>query len=221
MIDQIYFTCFSSYGFMGHSIPIVNSSHKETENIGVRMYPSLMGTFNFFAPILYINSMSDESSSSLRPVSFCASYFDNPWNLPSLTMSYEGHLHIKIAMPLYVVNITYQAILDASTYPDPSSSWMEEVDPILEPIWVVKTSSPLDFLANTFPLDESILEDMIGSDRSSEDLHQRSYFLPELERIEQYEFRSTKSEIVGNIVVSLDKHEIYVKGTCRISLLPL
>jgi hypothetical protein len=49
-------------------------------------------------------------------------------------------------------------------------------------------------------------------------MHHRSYFLPELARIEQDEFRSTLSEIVCHIVVSLDTHDIYVEGNmARIS----
>jgi hypothetical protein len=84
-IDQLYFTCSNSSASVGPSVPIVDNSQKETKNIGVRMYPSLMGTFNFLIPILYINSISDESSSSLRYVSFHTSYFDDTWTLPSST----------------------------------------------------------------------------------------------------------------------------------------
>jgi hypothetical protein len=61
-------------------------------------------------------------------------------------------------------------------------------------------------------LDEAILEAMNGSDRPWDDMHHRSYFLPELARIEQDDFRSTLSEIVGHAVVPLDMHDIYVEG---------
>jgi hypothetical protein len=73
---------------------------------------------------------------------------------------------------------------------------MEEVDPILEPIWVAHSSSLHDCLDDTLPSDEAILEAMSGPDRPWDDLHHRSYFLPELEWIEQDEFRSTLSEMV-------------------------
>jgi hypothetical protein len=92
------------------------------------MYPSLMGTFNFSAPISYINVVSDESSSSLRFVSFLTSYFDDPWTLPSPATSYEGHSYIGMAMPLSAVEIAYQAILEAVADPDPPSSRAKEVD---------------------------------------------------------------------------------------------
>jgi hypothetical protein len=115
-------------------------------------------------------------------------------------------------IPLSAVNIAYQAILDVATDPDPPSLWLEEVDLVLEPIWVVNSSSPHDFLNNTFPSDEVILEAMAGPDRPWEDLHHKSYFLPKLERIERDDFRSTMSKIVCHIMVLLDKHEIYVEG---------
>jgi hypothetical protein len=53
---------------------------------------------------------------------------------------------------------------------------------------------------------------MNGSDRPWDDMHHRSYFLPELVRIEQDDFRSTLSEIVGHAVVPLDTHDIYAEG---------
>jgi hypothetical protein len=43
-------------------------------------------------------------------------------------------------------------------------------------------------------------------------MHHRSYFLPELERIKQDDFRSTLSEIVGHAVVPFDTHDIYSEG---------
>jgi hypothetical protein len=118
----------------------------------------------------------------------------------------------EMEMSLSAVEIAYQAIQEATADPDPPSSQMKEVDPVLEPIWAINSSSSHDFLDNTFPSDEAILEAMTGPERPWEDLHHRSYFLPELERIEQDEFRSTMSEIVGHTMVPLDKHDIYVEG---------
>ena len=43
-------------------------------------------------------------------------------------------------------------------------------------------------------------------------MHHRSYFLLDLSRIEQDDFRSTLSEIVGHVVVPLDTHCIYAEG---------
>jgi hypothetical protein len=43
-------------------------------------------------------------------------------------------------------------------------------------------------------------------------MHHCSYFLPELERIEQDDFRSTLSEIVGHVLFPLHTYNIYVEG---------
>jgi hypothetical protein len=106
----------------------------------------------------------------------------------------------------------YQDIQEAIVDPDPSSSWTNEVDLVLEPIWVIQSSCSHDFLDDTLPSDEAILESMSGPDRPWDDMHHRSYFLPELVRIEQDEFRSTLSEMVGHVVVPLDTHGIYAEG---------
>jgi hypothetical protein len=47
-------------------------------------------------------------------------------------------------------------------------------------------------------------------------MHHRSYFLLEIIRIEQDDFRSTLSEIVGHAIVPLDTHNIYAKGNMDI-----
>jgi hypothetical protein len=85
------------------------------------MYSSLMGTFDFTTPIQHINSISSESSSSMRFVPFPTFYFNEPWTLPSLTMLYEGHSHIGMEIPVSVVEVVYRDILKAIADPDPSS----------------------------------------------------------------------------------------------------
>jgi hypothetical protein len=86
------------------------------------------------------------------------------------------------------------------------------VDHILEPLWDAHSYSLHECLDNTLPSYEAILEAMPDPDRPYDDLHHRYYFLPELKRIKQDEFRSTLSEMVGHIVVLLDTHGIYDKG---------
>jgi len=53
---------------------------------------------------------------------------------------------------------------------------------------------------------------MNGSNRPWDDFHHRSYFLPELDRIEQDDFRSSLRKIVGYTVVPFDTHGIYIEG---------
>ena len=95
---------------------------------------------------------------------------------------------------------------------DPVTSQMDEEDHVLEPIWATSSSCSRDYLDDTLPSDEAIVEAMNGSDRPWDDMHHRYYFLPELARIEQDDFRSILSEIVGHTIVPLDTHDIYVEG---------
>jgi hypothetical protein len=62
------------------------------------------------------------------------------------------------------------------------------------------------------PSDEAIIEAMNGYDKPWGDMDHRSYFLPNLSRIEQDDFSSTLREIVSQIIASLDTHDIYDEG---------
>ena len=55
-----------------------NSSQQTTNNVGIEMYPSLMGTFNISKPILAINSAPSGVLSPFSPVSFHTMYLDEP-----------------------------------------------------------------------------------------------------------------------------------------------
>jgi hypothetical protein len=53
------------------------------------------------------------------------------------------------------------------------------------PIWEINSSHSLDCIETIFPSDEAILEVMMVLERPWEDLHHRSYFLPEMDHIER------------------------------------
>jgi hypothetical protein len=53
-INQLYFVYASRNAFIGPPIPMVDNSQLTTKNIGVRMYSSLMGTFDFMALVHHI-----------------------------------------------------------------------------------------------------------------------------------------------------------------------
>jgi hypothetical protein len=89
---------------------------------------------------------------------------------------------------------------------------MDEVDPVIEPVWAVQYSCSHDFLDDNLPSDEAILEAMYHPNRPWDDMHHLSYFLPDLVRIEQDDFISTLSDIFSHVVVPLDTHGIYVEG---------
>jgi hypothetical protein len=85
-----------------------------------------------------------------------------------------------MAMPLLVVEIVYQVILDSSGNPDPITSPIDEEDLVLKPMWATSLSCSHDCLDDTFPSEESNIEAMNGSDKPWDDMHHWSYFLPEL-----------------------------------------
>jgi hypothetical protein len=195
---------------------VIKNSQLKTENIGVRLYSSLMGTFNFLAPNHHVYAMFSRPVSTGRSIPFRTSHFDDLWTLPFPTLSCEGKLHVGMAMPLSAAEISYQVVLDPSVDPDPIPSSMDKDDIVSRPMWATSLSCSHDFLDATFPSDEAIIEDMNGSDKPWDDIHHRSYFLPMFERIEQDIFLYTLSEIVGHAIFSLDMHEIYAEGNMAI-----
>jgi hypothetical protein len=54
---------------------------------------------------------------------------------------------------------------------------MNEKDPILEPMWDTSTYCSHDFLDDTLPSYEAIIEAMNGSNKPWDDMHHCSYFL--------------------------------------------
>ena len=126
------------------------------------MYPSLMGTINYPAPLLMIGSSLGRDSSSLSLVHFRTSHLEDPWNLPSPSTLYEKSRLTKMEMPLSTVEVAYQVILDSTIDLGPSSLRTEEEDVFPLPSWEVASSCSHYFLDNFFPLDESILEAMNG-----------------------------------------------------------
>jgi len=78
-IDQLSLAYAIPNASVGPSIPVVDNSQPTTESISVGMYSSLMGTFNFMAPIHHVYAMSSRLISSERSAPFRTSYFDDPW----------------------------------------------------------------------------------------------------------------------------------------------
>jgi hypothetical protein len=68
-------------------------------------------------------------------------------------------------IPLSTMEIVYQIVLDSSTDLNPVTSSTDEEDLVLRPVWATSLSCSHDFLDETFPSDESILEAMNGSER--------------------------------------------------------
>ena len=108
--------------------------------------------------------------------------------------------------------VAYQANLDLVVDSSPSSSRMEEEDPLLLPAWEVSSSHSQNCLDGIFPSDEAILEAMSGLEQPWGELHHKYYFLPKLDYIECDEFKAIFSEKIGRPVVPLGSPSKYAEG---------
>ena len=115
-------------------------------------------------------------------------------------------------MPFPTTMVAYQANIVHVVEPSPSSLRMEEEDPYVLPAWEMESSHSHDCLDDVFPSDEAILEAMSGIEQPWEELHHRSYFLPNLDRLECDEFRAILSEKVGRTMVPLSSPSHFSKG---------
>jgi hypothetical protein len=135
MIDQLSFAYASPNASVRPSIPMIDNSQPTTENFEFGMYSFLMGIFNLIASIHHIYVMSNRLVSSERSIPFLTSYFSDPWTLPSSTSSCEGQSYDGMAMPLSIMKIVYQVVLDSFDDTDLVTSLMDEEDIVLKPVW--------------------------------------------------------------------------------------
>ena len=168
-----------------------------------------MGTFSCPVPVLMIGSSLGGASSSSNLVSFRTTHMGDPWILPSPSTS---SVPVETDMSFPATMVAYQVNLDHVVDPSPSSSQTKEEDPYVLPAWVLESSHSHDYLDDVFPSDEAILEAMSGIELPWEELHHRSYFLPELDRLECDDFRAILSEKIGSLVVPLSSPGQMAKG---------
>jgi hypothetical protein len=83
-----------------------------------------------------------------------------------------------MSMPLSTIEVAYSLVQQALANPDPTPA--QELDPLLEPIWAQGSLSNIDSLDLVLHSDEEVIEAMTSPDKPWEDLHHRSYFLPQL-----------------------------------------
>ena len=162
------------------------------------MYTSLMGTFDLPASVNYIGSTSVGRS--------IATIVDrtDPWVLPT------PH---EPKVPLSAVEVAYQAITQATVDPIPDSLTVsDDLEEVYLPTWAENSSHSIYCLDTVLPSDEAILEAMSGCDKICKDLHHRSYFLLELSRIENQEFRLRLSEDVDIPINPLPREGMFVEG---------
>jgi hypothetical protein len=143
-------------------------------------------------------------------LSFRMTYFTDPWILPSPSATMEGAGNSGMSMPLSVVEVVYSLVQQASTNPDPTP--VQEFNPLLEPIWAQGSLTITDSLELVLPSDEEVIEAMTSPEKPWDDLHHKSYFLPELSRIEAREFTLTMNGYRTCPINPLAIHDVYAEG---------
>jgi hypothetical protein len=175
-IDQLSFSR-PNPALGASTVPMVDNPQAGVVNVGVGLCPSLMGTFDYPPPHGDVNFISNHHKAEIFHVSsFHTTYFKDPWTLPSPSDMMDVTGHTGMSTPLSATEVAYSLVQQASATPDPTP--VQELDPLLEPIWAQDSFAKTDSLDLVLPSDEAIIEAMTGPDKPWEDLHHRSYFLP-------------------------------------------
>jgi hypothetical protein len=170
-----------------------------------------MGTFNYPPPQGDIKFISNHHKVEIFQVSsFFMTYFKDPWIPPSPSTIMDETGHPGMSMPLYATEVVYSLVQQASANLDPTPA--QELDPLLEPIWAQGSLANIDLLDLVLPSKEAVIKAMTRPDKPWEDLHHRSYFLPELSQIEAGEFTMTMTGDRSCHTNPLATHKIYDEG---------
>jgi hypothetical protein len=193
------------------TVPMVENPPAGVVNIGVGLCPSLMGTFDYPPPHGDVKFVSTHHKAEIFQVSsFPTTYFEDPWILPSPSAAMDETGHSGMPMPLSSAEAAYSLVQPASANPDPILA--PELDPLHKPIWAQSSLATTDSLDLVLPPDEVVIEAMTSPDKPWDDLHHRSYFLPELSRIEAGEFTITMTGDQPCPINPLATQDIYAEG---------
>jgi hypothetical protein len=118
--------------------------------------------------------------------------------------------HPGMSIPLSSAEVAYSLVQQASANTDLTPA--QKLDPLLKPIWAEGSLANIDSLDLVLPSNEAVIESMTNPNKPWEDLHHRSYFLPELSRIEAGEFTVTMTGDQSYPINLLATHEIYAEG---------
>jgi hypothetical protein len=122
--------------------------------------PTLMGTFDYPPPSGDVNMISvvpDQPKAEIFQVSsFCTTYFDDPWTLPSPLAKMEGIGHHGMSMPLSTTEVAYSIVQQASI--DPDLTLAQELDPSFKPTWAQGSLATTHSLDLVLPSNKAIIE---------------------------------------------------------------
>jgi hypothetical protein len=99
-IDQLFFSR-PDPALGASTVPMIDNPQAGVVNVGVGLCPSLMGTFDYPPPQGDVNFISTQHKAKIFHVSsFCMTYFQDPWILPSPSAMVDETGHAGMSMPL-------------------------------------------------------------------------------------------------------------------------
>jgi hypothetical protein len=185
IVDQLAF--FNS-DTRTSNVPFIAKTPKGYENVGVGLLKdsSLMGTFPI--PLLDVPRLSVASINMISTIPHELPVSHDPWVVPDP----GDHLRFGDAMPLSLVEFSYQAI----QLETPSTPSLDKLFPY--PFCVI------------FPTDEKIM--FVMEDTPWDDGHHRSILFLEQHTLENYQWISTLSTVVVILIVPRSTHDVFAEG---------
>jgi hypothetical protein len=146
------------------TVPMIDNPQAGVVNVGVGLCPSLMGTLDYPPTHDDVKFISNHHKAEVFQVSsFCMTYFEDPWILPSPSTTMDEIGHSGMSMPLSAAEVAYSLVQQASTNPDLTPA--QELDPPLEPIWAQCSLANVGSLDLVLPSDEVVIEAMTSTDK--------------------------------------------------------
>jgi len=182
-IDQLDYFKHDLTDSSGSTIPMIASSEGNQLNLGVGMYPSLMGSFNIPPPsqmshVFAISQVVNESESCVVP--FRTHYSNDSWTLPNPNALVKGEGFTSMASLLSAVEILY---LELTAYEGQVLPEREEIDQFNSLAWLLNSPINVDSIDLVLPSDEAIMEAITETEIPWGDLHQRYYSLLNLDNM--------------------------------------
>jgi hypothetical protein len=158
-IDKLSFSR-PSPSLVESTVPMIENPQLGVINVGVGLFPPLMGTFDYLPPsenVKMISVVPDQPKAKIfLASSFRTTYFNDLWALPSPSTMMEGTGHHGISIPFSMAEFAYSIVQEASADPDLTPA--SELDPVIEPTWARGSFVTIDSLDLVLPSDEVILE---------------------------------------------------------------